>query len=326
MYLVAGEIVAKVSGLSWDEFVTTRILRPLGMQKATTTVREFTANTNLAMPHNEVGTENVQIDYVNWDNIGPAGSINASVKELTQWIKLQLNRGKMGETVFWSEARAYEMWENENPRPVSNWQRKNQPSRHFSGYGLGWELMEYGGEKIVSHGGGYDGMISKTVLIPGKNIGFVILTNNINSLPSSLTLEILDAYLGVSPKQDWMALFLGFKNEKEEAPEAPVANTKPSLPLTGYAGIYSSELYGDVTVEVDASGAMVIDFKPTALFKGTLSHYHYDTFEMAWSTQMMLPKGKVTFLLDADGRVSEMKVDVPNPDFDFGELKLLKVK
>lgn len=325
MYLTAGEIVGKVSGMSWDDFVTTRILRPLGMKNATTTIRDFNVSTNLAMPHNEVMGKNVQIDYVNWDNIGPAGSINASVRELTQWIKLQLNKGKLNDKVYWNEVRAYEMWTDENPRPVSNWQRTNQPSRHWSGYGLGWELMEYGGEKIVSHGGGYDGMISKTVLIPGKNIGFVILTNNINSLPSCITLEILDAYLGVKPKQDWMGMFLGFKNEENTVAETPVPNTKPSLELTSYAGTYASEVYGDVEIMVK-DGKMSIDFKPTALFKGNLSHYHYDTFELSWSTQMMLPKGKVTFLLDAKGNVSEMKVDVPNPDFDFGELKLMKVK
>ena len=325
MYLTAGEIVGKVSGMSWDDFVTTRILRPLGMKNATTTIRDFSASTNLAMPHNEVMGKNVQIDYVNWDNIGPAGSINASVRELTQWIKLQLNKGKLNDKVYWNEARTHEMWTDENPRSVSNWQRINQPSRHWNGYGLGWELMEYGGEKIVSHGGGYDGMISKTVLIPGKNIGFVILTNNINSLPSCITLEILDAYLGVKPKQDWMGMFLGFKNEENTEAETPVSNTKPSLELTSYAGTYTSEVYGDVEIMVK-DGQMSIDFKPTALFKGNLSHFHYDTFELSWSTQMMLPKGKVTFLLDAKGNVSEMKVDVPNPDFDFGELKLLKVK
>lgn len=325
MYLTAGEIVAKVSGMSWDDFVTTRILRPLGMKNATTTIRDFTSSTNLAMPHNEVMGKNVQIDYVNWDNIGPAGSINASVRELSQWIKLQLNKGKLNDKVYWNEARAYEMWTDENPRPVSSWQRQNQPSRHWSGYGLGWELMEYGGEKIVSHGGGYDGMISKTVLIPGKNIGFVILTNNINSLPSCLTLEILDAYLGVKPKQDWMGMFLGFKKEENDIAETPVPNTKPSLELSQYAGTYSSEVYGEVDV-VEVGGKVSLDFKPTALFKGNLSHYHYDTFELSWTTQMMLPKGKVTFLLDAKGNVSEMKVEVPNPDFDFGELKLLKVK
>jgi hypothetical protein len=83
-------------------------------------------------------------------------------------------------------------------------------------------------------------------------------------------------------------------------------------------------MYGDVEVKKDADGNLTIDFKPTALFKGTLSHWHYDTFQLAWTTQMMLPKGSVTFVINAQGEVSEMKVVVENPDFDFTELKLLK--
>lgn len=116
------------------------------------------------------------------------------------------------------------------PKPVSKWQREHMPSRHFNGYGLGWELMEYRGVKVVSHGGGYDGMISKTVLVPEKNLGFVILTNSINSAPSCLTYEILDALLmnfdkkgrAVGPKEDWLGLFEGFKTRgrgsNEEGP------------------------------------------------------------------------------------------------------------
>jgi CubicO group peptidase (beta-lactamase class C family) len=114
---------------------------------------------------------------------------------VSQWIRLQLGKGTLDSKKYWSPARTFEMWENITPKPVGAWQRENMPSRHFNGYGLGWELMEYGGAKVVSHGGGYDGMISKTVLVPEKNLGFVILTNNINSLPSCLTFSMLDAFL-----------------------------------------------------------------------------------------------------------------------------------
>jgi hypothetical protein len=217
------------------------------------------------------------------------------------------------------------------------------PTRHFNGYGLGWELMEYRGHKIVSHGGGYDGMISKTVLVPEINLGFVILTNNINSVPSALTYEILDAFLmqmdkkgkWIGDKKDWISLFKGFRDDEltstQEALQADsaaqVKNTKMSLALANYCGIYSSEMYGDVIVTIDDNprspfGGLKIDFAPTALFKGQLKHWHYDTFELTWSTQMMLPRGKATFVLNSDGKPIELKVIVENPDFDFSELVL----
>jgi CubicO group peptidase (beta-lactamase class C family) len=354
MYLAAGLIVERLTGMTWDQFIDENFFGPLGMTTSNTSVLDYRSikgeitsakSTNIASPHNEVDGKNVAIDYVNWDNIGPAGSINSSVAELTNWIKLQLGKGTLNGRTYWKEQRSWEMWENNTPKPVSRWQREHMPSRHFNGYGLGWELMEYRGHKIVSHGGGYDGMISKTVLVPEINLGFVILTNNINSLPSALTFEILDAFLmktdkkgnRIGEKKDWIGLFQGFRNDDlKSAQEALVAdstarrrNTRMSLPLAEYCGVYSSEMYGDVLVTMDDNprspyGGLKIDFAPTALFKGQLTHWHYDTFELTWSTQMMLPSGKATFVLNEKGKPCELKIVVDNPDFDFTELVLLR--
>lgn len=170
MFLAAGQIVEKVTGKTWDEFVKEKFFGPLDMVSTNTSIRDFQPGANIAMPHNEVAGKNIPIEYVNWDNIGPAGSINSSVNDMTRWLRLQLGKGKFEGVRFWKEQRALEMWENHTPKPVSQWQRENMPSRHFNGYGLGWELMEYEGYKVISHGGGYDGMISKTVLVPELNL------------------------------------------------------------------------------------------------------------------------------------------------------------
>ena len=354
LYLAAGLIVERVSAMTWDQFIAENFFRPLGMTMSNTTVSDYSYSKgkiqssktgNIAAPHNEVEGRNIPIDYVNWDNIGPAGSINSSVAELTNWMRLQLGKGTLNGHQYWKEARSWEMWENNMSKPVSNWQREHMPSRHFNGYGLGWELMEYRGYKVVSHGGGYDGMISKTVLVPEKNLGFVILTNNINSLPSCLTYEILDAFLmeydkkgtPKGRKEDWVAMFETFKKEDEAATKksleddaaARTKGTRMSLALAEYCGVYTSEMYGDVLVTIDPNpltpyGGLKIDFAPTALFKGQLTHWHYDTFELSWSAQMMLPKGKATFVLNAEGKPVELKVVVDNPDFDFTELILLR--
>ncbi len=332
MFLAAGEIVAKASGMSWDNFIKQKFFIPLGMNATNTSIRDFRSDGNIATPHNEVNGVNIPIDWVNWDNIGPAGSINSCVADMTWWLQLQLGKGTLDEQLFWNEQRTDEMWENMTPKPVSKWQHENMPSRHFNGYGLGWELMEYEGHKVVSHGGGYDGMISKTVLIPDMNLGFVVLTNSNNSLPSCLTFEILDEFFGVKNQKDWVGIFLQFKKDDEVAAKRAevddeanrVKTSKPSLALDDYCGTYHCEMYGDVLVTKEDKDNLKIDFKPTALFKGTLSHWHFDTFQLSWTTQMMLPKGKATFVIGADGKVSELKVVVDNPDFDFTELKLLK--
>jgi hypothetical protein len=175
------------------------------------------------------------------------------------------------------------------------------------------------------------------VLVPDEQLAFVILTNNINSVPSMLTYEILDHFLQPSHEEDWYKIFMDFRKEDIKDQQQALAeretnripNTKPSLALFDYAGTYTSEMYGDVLVTIDPNpltpyGGLKIDFAPTALFKGQLTHWHYDTFELSWSTQMMLPKGKATFVLNADGKPAELKVVVDNPDFDFTELILLR--
>jgi CubicO group peptidase (beta-lactamase class C family) len=332
-FIAAGEIVAAVSGMTWDAFVEQNILRPAGMLRANTSITAFTPASNKATPHNEVSGVNQPIDWVNWDNVGPAGSINASVDEMSRWLLLQLGKGTLDGRTYWKEARTFEMWENNTPKTVGKWQREHMPSRHFNGYGLGWELMEYGGRKVVSHGGGYDGMISKTVLVPEENLAFVILTNNINSLPSMLTFTLLDHFLKPTHQENWYMTFLNMRKDdiegdqksKEVDAAARKANTTPSLPLSQYAGTYHSTMYGDIEVRLE-NDQLKIDFKPTALFKGDLGHWHYDTFELRWTTKMMLPPGKVSFVVNAKGEVEEMRIEVINPDFDFSELKLLKKK
>ena len=103
-----------------------------------------------------------------------------------------------------------------------------------------------------------------------------------------------------------------------------VINTKPSLPIEQYVGTYGGPMYGNVKVELD-NGNLIARFLPTASFVGDLRHWHYDTFEIELRDPN-LPKGMVNFILDANGKVSEMKVDIPNPDFDFTELELKRLE
>jgi hypothetical protein len=178
----------------------------------------------------------------------------------------------------------------------------------------------------VSHGGGYDGMISKTILIPDMNLGFVILTNSNNSLPSAMGFEFLDLFLGVKGEKNWVAEFAP-KAEEPELLSPPTGEAYEWIfPVTSeIEGVYRSDMYGDVEV-IKNGDVYKIDFKPTELFKGTLLHIDNNVFALHWSTQMMLPSGKVQFISNMEGKMEEMRVVVENPDFDFSELKLYKVK
>jgi CubicO group peptidase (beta-lactamase class C family) len=332
MFIAAGLIIEKVSGTSWSDFVSQRILQPIGMKETLTSVTQFTPTTNKAEPHNTKNGENYPIEWVNWDNVVAAGGIITSVHDFAKWLNLQVSKGKIGETTVFTEARWNEMTEIQNPRPVSNWSRKMMPDKIVGGYALGWEVMVYKGVKVVMHGGGYDGMISQSFFVPEKGFGGVIVTNNITNVSYALMLETLDRLID-GKSTDFPAKLLEVVKEGEEKDkqdlkafeDARALNTTPSLPLSAYAGEYRDEYYGDCIVVVDGE-KLAFNFDPTPLFKGTLEHWHYDTFRLHWGSKMMLPSGTAQFVLDANGKVTELKIDVPNPDFDFTELKFIRTE
>lgn len=334
MFIAAGEVVAKVSGMSWDYYLKKNIFTKLGMNTTITSVSDINTKSNIALPHNTNDDgENHTIDWVNWDNIGGAGAILSNVSELSSWMITQLNRGSYNGDTLWSAQRSKEMWTLTTPQGISNWRNENMPTMTFNGYALGWAVYNIHGQKIVNHGGGYDGMISKTVLIPGENMGFVILTNSNNWAPGALANQTLDVLLNATDDLDWSKMYLGFKEggdkrakeAEAKAEEDRVKNTKPSLSLEDYAGTYGGEMYGNCIVEVEGDH-LKFQFEPTPLFRGTMTHWHYDTFQLNWSTDMMLPSGTVQFVLNPEGKVEEMKIVVPNPDFYFEELEFLKLE
>lgn len=332
MFIAAGEIVAKVSGKSWDEFVDERFFTPLGMNNSNTSVSDFTTESNVTQPHNEKDGKNHTIDWVNWDNIGGAGAINSSSSEMGKWLQLQLNRGMWGDSTIFSAAASREMWTGHTPKKVSTWSAEMLPSKTMNAYALGWDVFDYQGTRVVTHGGGYDGMISQTVILPEENLAFVILTNNINYLPFVLTYDLIDQLLSVDTPSKINETLYAYKLEDEknsaqaeaEKQASRIPDTTPSLPLEKYAGTYGGPMYGNCEVRV-IGDQLAFQFEPTPLFRGTMRHWHFDTFELNWGTKMMLPSGTVQFIVGTDGEVEEMKIVVENPDFDFSELEFKKL-
>jgi CubicO group peptidase (beta-lactamase class C family) len=330
MFLAAGEIIPAVTGISWDVFLKTNFFTPLRMKRTITSTNDLGKFDNIAIPHTDFDGKVIPIEYLNWDNIGPAGSIISCVDDMSQWLKLQLNRGIFEKDTIFSAKQSREMWSPNMILGVSESSQKMWPSTYFKAYALGWQVMNYKDRKIVSHSGGYDGMISYSCVVPDENLGFVILTNKNSSLYYPLVYKILDNFLGGDQK-DWSQLILERmkKNEeaeklaKAEAEKNRVTNTTPSLSPEGFTGTYGGELYGDATVNLE-NEALVVKFIPSPKLVGTLKHLYYNTFAITFKEFPSLPPGTCNFILDDKGKVSEMKIDVPNPDFDFTELQFLK--
>jgi len=331
MYLTAGQIVAEVSGMSWDDFISQRILKPLGMKNTNTSISKLDLKGNTALPHNDVDEKIIAINYLNWDNIGPAGSINSSAADMIKWIQLQLHKGKWDNETIISEKSLRQQWSPQTIQQVSSFSEKLWPSTHFKNYGMGWSLMDYHGKKVISHSGGYDGMISFTGFVPEADLGFVILTNNNSSLYYPLSFKILDTYLS-HDTTDWSAKFYELiesnkeaeKKAKEDDALRYIPDTSPTLSLEKYTGTYLSEIYGEVKVELK-DNKLYLSFIPTPIFHSPLEHWQYNTFKIRFADVPSLPEGKAAFIIETD-QVQKLLIDVPNPDFDFTELEFIHQK
>lgn len=330
LFLAAGEIVREVSGSLWDDFVKDSLFNPLGMERTNTSVEALAGEDNVAIPHTPHKGSLVTVPYRALDNIGPAASINSNVHDLSAWIRMWLRDDPVSGAGRLSSRVKHAVWTPHTVIPLSVAAMQTIPGRHFHAAALGWFAMDYRGRVVLTHSGGMDGMISRLVLLPEEKLGFVILTNSINSLGSWLMYGIMDEFLG-GRTRDWSAEGLtrnleadARERQREESiEEARVKGTKPSLPLQDYAGTYRSEMYGDVKVGVDGT-TLVARFVPTATYIADLTHWHFDTFRIEMRDPT-LPKGMATFVLDARGKVSEIRIDIPNPDFDFTELELKRI-
>ena len=333
LYMIAGQIVAAVSGKSWDDFIKERIFNPLGMTTSNTSIAALTGSRDAASPHARVeGTLKV-IAPQPLENVGPAGSINSSVAEMAKWLIAQLNRGQLsdGRRLF-SERQSREMWSAQTITPLGD------PPPHlaalkanFSAYGLGWGLTEYRGFKTVSHTGGLLGYVSRVTLVPDLNLGVVVLTNQQSGGAfQSLTYEILDHYMK-APDTDWVAAFkrseeIGVARAAEVTKRQAAtraADSKPSLPLAKYAGRYTDAWYGEITIDM-VGDKLAIRFSHTPALVGDLEHWQHNTFIARWRDRSLDADAFVNFALKPDGSIEQMKMVAVSPltdfSFDFHDL------
>lgn len=319
MFLVAGQVVQAIRGQSWDECVRELIFKPLGMRESNTSVRHLTGKRNVAVPHEMVDGKIKPIEYDNVDGIAPAGAINSNVLDMARWMRLNLNGGLCNERRILSTEVMKEMHSIQFPTAGSKFSEENFGTR-FSGYGLGWGVWDYKGYKVLSHGGSLSGMISRQTMIPGKNLGVIVLTNFApHSLTRAVTYRILDAFLG-EPEYDWSELYLDRREEErekkkkteEELEAGRTRDTKPSLGLDAYTGKYFEDFSGEAEVRIE-DGKLVFDYNPR--HTGDLEHWHYDTFRVTWRNGIfdMPEKSFLTFYLDETGKVAELKVTFYDP-------------
>ncbi len=326
-FMTAGEIIPKVTGKSWGDYVTENIFKPLGMNNSLAMSKDIKTANNKCLAHTVVMGELRKIPYGNIDNLAPAGSISSSVNDMSKWVMAQLNNGKLdGKEIIPAAAIA----QTRIPNSILGNGGHMYNKAHFGLYGLGWFLEEYAGRKIVAHTGGVNGFVTSVCLIPEEKLGIIVLTNtDANNFYEALRNEIQDAYLGL-PYRNYSKVFLGYhqadEKEKEkqlkEVRDSIAMDPKTELPLASYAGEYMHDVYGKMDIKIENS-KLIMRFEHHKGRYGTLEPLGGNRFFCTYSDPLY-GKKKLAFTVE-NGKVRSLTVRVA--DFvEFTPYEFKKIK
>jgi len=324
-YIVAAEILKKVTGRSWENYLKQEILLPLKMDHTVTCANNILPDQKIAYPMIDG-----EIIGFSMKHAHAAASLFSSTEDLSRWVRMLLNNGVIeGDTIL-NAAIIQDMMKSRRVKNINGLLRME--GTQFNTYALGWNMYDLGGKKVVEHGGGMPGYISKVCVVPQENLGIVILTNTLSSAPSALEMYILDSYLK-EKSYDWVKLFTDFekrgkKAEEEEQAErdsSRILNTHPSLELEKYVGTYEDKMYGKASITLE-NGKLHLVFEPAKnMFFSDMQHWHYDTFKVKFADPF-LPAGYITFSFDSRRNIEGFKIDLKSNDFHFFNLDFKKLK
>jgi len=341
LYMVAGEVVARVSGMSWSDFVEKRIMRPLGMTRTVGIYQNLKDPKNTAFPHSTEKGQLTQLPpYITKDGtIGAAGGIQASVSDLSKWMLVHLNGGRYGDGLKSQLVSQRNLSEMHRPHTFIGFTTKPNPETktHISAYGLGWGIRDQNGVILLTHTGGLPGMLSRTVIIPELNLGVVVLTNTDPGGYSFQTIStaIVDAYLGL--RKDRITPAFKDIQEREHQGDSlttavwnTVKQADPSrLNLQNFTGTFSDNWFGKVTVTLKDGQLWFTSLRSPKLH-GQMFFYKANTFAIRWDYRDMECDAFAIFTLNEEGIADgiKMKGISPNIDFsfDFQDLELRRVK
>lgn len=343
LYGVAQQVIEQVGGQGFKPFLQRRIFDRLGMRDTRYNADDLAPGDNVASGHAKFDFKHLRpVGTLTWHNVSGAGGLYSSAEDMAKWMRVQLNGGVIsgtGDAVerLFSERRQLQMWSMVTPIPVP---KPAVPGLapampNFAGYGEGWSLSDYRGDKLVWHTGGWPGMVSRLTLMPGRGLGVVVLTNQeVGAAFNAITYHALDLLTG-APEHDWIGAHAAALAKSQDEAEtawnkhraARVRSSKPSLPLSAYAGRYRDRWYGDVDIRLEDRGRLVIQFSKTAQLLGDLEHWQQDTFVVRWRDRSLNADAFVSFALDPDAKVREARMQAISPltdfSFDFQDLRLI---
>src|SRR5215470_6909980 len=308
--MTMGFLEGKLTGLGWEGAIRQKIFAPLGMSHSDLSVTEIEKTDDHALPYELKKEVVAKVPYHNIDAIGPAGSINSSVDDMSHYLAFQLGDGKYEGKQIVTESDLREMHSPQTTMPELPPAFSLSGLGHFS-YGLAWVATSYRGHNLVWHNGGIDGFYALLSMLPDDHMGVVVLTN----LPHGRTPEVLaynvyDRLLGLDPLP-WFDRYkeLDAKAKKEEGEANKNKSTDrkpgthPSHSLADYAGEYQNSGYGAINVALKSNG---LELSLNKLGPVPLEHYHYDVFQVPEESDSVAAGEKFQFEMSKKGDIDRI--------------------
>jgi CubicO group peptidase (beta-lactamase class C family) len=302
-YLTAGQVIPKVARKQWEEFVKDSIVKPLEMNNTWLLSTGIAQQQNVATPYTTSYTGTLKrVPYDDWNNLAPAASIVSNVKDLSNWLLMQLDSGRFrgSQLLPWSVLQT-----TRDVNIITNSRKSAIYPMHFRGYGLGLNVADYNGRQVYWHTGGAGGMVSNVCFIPEERLGIAILTNNDNqAFFELLRYQIMDAYLNVPYINRSHQQLATFKKEMaDQITEIQtwrdrIQGNKPLLPLSAYAGVYINELYGAITIS-QVGNRLKINFSTKPDLDATLDYMDNGEWLMEYNN---IEYGIFSVMFDISGR------------------------
>jgi D-alanyl-D-alanine carboxypeptidase len=181
-YFALAEIIRKVTGKQWGDYLNERLFLPLEMNATrTTTMTEIVQNRANGYVWRDGKLRNANIYFA----LRPSGAFLSSVLDLAKWDAALYTDRILKQSV------RDQMWS-----PV----KLNNGASHP--YGFGWQLDTVGGHRRVHHGGSLPGFRAALARFVDDKLTVVVLTNGDNANPSAIALGVADLYIpGLIPKR-----------------------------------------------------------------------------------------------------------------------------
>ncbi|MCB1634302.1 MAG: serine hydrolase [Xanthomonadales bacterium] len=311
MYMTAGYLAGQLAGGTWEDTVRVRLFEPLGMTRSNFSVAASQNDPDHARPHYANDDDQLEeIPFRSIDLVGPAGSVNSSVNEMARWLRFNLDGGRVGGKALISQAALADIQSPHMTLPDASTRGDIVPV----GYAMGWEVSVYRGHRRVAHGGGIDGFATSVVLFPDDHLGLVAFTNSGSVLPDLFNRMAADRILGLE-SVEWVGEALerhrkrkAIQDDAESKRDADrKANTKPSHPITEYAGSYAHPGYGVLTIS-GAPGKAALSMSFNGI-DAPLEHWHYDVWKGTETDgDGTFQETKLLFRTDYSGDISAVEV------------------